>query len=164
MKSVGPYILFKVEGRFLCKWWSRREQSLLIGHNYRTTQDNKSQVWHWGQDSNTHWSSGTGTSLGWSWWGRMTLILAGGPFPILLINSIHKWLGKCLWNEAIGETCEMERGPLASTLPQLTTPQPKWTHWKTEACTSIFSMINLTVSLWNLKGRKNGSIPISHWK
>jgi len=79
-------------------------------------------------------------------------------FPVLLIKAIHKWLGKCLGNEAVGKTYEMEHWLLASAPPHLPHPHHhpagEHTHWKIKACTSVFSMINLTVSLWNLKGKK----------
>ena len=67
---------------------------------------------------------------------------SGDTFPVLLIKAIHKWFGKCLGTEAVWETYEMEHQLLASA-PH----PPKRTHWKRGAHTSVFSMINLTVSL-----------------
>lgn len=71
------------------------------------------------------------------------LILPGHTFLVLLIKATHKWLGKHLQSAAMWEVHETEQTHSHHHHPL----SPRRTGWKTEAWTTVFPMINLTVSL-----------------
>lgn len=107
MNNMGTYILFKVEEFLLLlniQTWAE--------FNYLQQLQNTKEPTA-GKTLGTRISISTevqtleprcvGTGEG-----GFYLILLGDTFLVLLIKAIHKWLGKCLWSEAIWETCEME--------------------------------------------------------
>lgn len=62
----------------------------------------------------------------------------------------RKWSSwENLWNGTLAISICSSLAPTHTT-----TPQSEHTHWEIKILHSVFSMINLTVSLWNLKGKK----------
>lgn len=105
------------------------------------------------KDFNTHWSV---DSLSWGWQRRLMSVLWGAQFFCPLnIRPLANGLENVWGIKRLGKPVKQGLSYQPPPHPQSRHPHhhhpPKQIHWKTEACRSVLAMINLSVSLWNLK-------------